>query len=38
MRLRKRANRILLGAMICSGGLMACLSMALTLKLVPHII
>jgi hypothetical protein len=38
MRLRKHANRILLGAMICSGGLMACFSMALSLKRVPHII
>lgn len=34
----KRANRILLGIMICSGGLMTCFSMALSLRLVSHII
>jgi len=32
-----RSRRILLGAMIFGGGLMACLSVALSLRIVPHI-
>jgi hypothetical protein len=35
--LTRAKRRILLGVMISGGGLMACLSIALSLKLVPHI-
>jgi hypothetical protein len=31
------AKRILVGAMICSGGLLACISMAISLGLVPQL-
>jgi hypothetical protein len=37
MRLTRTRRRIVLGVMIGGGGLMTCLSIALSLKLVPHI-
>jgi hypothetical protein len=37
MRLTRAKRRILLGVMISGGGLMACWSIALALKLVPSI-
>jgi hypothetical protein len=38
LRRAKYARRILLGAMICGGGLLAMLSMAISLNLIPQLI
>lgn len=34
----KYVKRVLLGAMICGGGLLACVSLAISLHLVPQLI